>query len=482
LRHNSHVPPFSIFHFPFFIFNSVMRYVWISSLLLLVVGFAFGPALISREPAADEELKIVSPHWEGIRREFGRAFTKYYFEKTGKHIHVTFLDIGGSTEIRKYVEQRFTQVGPTEGINIDVLFGGGMEMLPGMAAKHLFEPYKPSPELIAEIPPDVAEMSLRDKDFLYHATCLSTFGFVYNTQVVELAHLPSPNTWNDLGRDAMHGWVTSGDPGSAGSLHLAFELVLQGEHWENGCATLNRMVSNSRAFNEGGTSVPRDVSLGQAAVGPCIDFYASAPVRRQGATHLKLVVPEGMAVPTPDCIAKFRSPPNPRAADAFIEFVLSEAGERLWYQRRGDPGGPVEYDLERLPVMPKIYEMGLPTNTVVNPFKTKPSFNYDGKKAGGRWGILNDLWKTTWIDVHEDHWAARSAAIKAGREDLETALARAPMSEEALFQIAKKKLSSDQSNALKNKWTAWARGWYQSIQRAAECNGPVPEFVPAPTE
>jgi hypothetical protein len=41
-------------------------------------------------------------------------------------------------------------------------------------------------------------------------------------------------------------------------------------------------------------------------------------------------------------------------------------------------------------------------------------------------------------------------------------------------------MTSDQSNVLKNKWTAWARNWYVEILRAAESGGPVPEFTPAP--
>lgn len=458
-----------------------MRILWISLLGLLVLGFAFGPAMLSHQPPTDEELKIVSPHWDGIRYEFEHAFAKTYFEKTGKRVRVVWMDIGGTGEIRKWLDQRFAQTPPDQGVGIDLLFGGGMDMLPDMVKKHYLDPYKPPPDFIAAIPPEVNNMTLREKDCLYHATCLSMFGFVYNANVIELARLPAPKTWADLGAPPMHGWVTCGDPGTSGSLHLAFELVLQGEGWEKGSATLNRLASNARTFNEGGTSIPRDVSLGQAAAGPCIDFYASAPARRQGATHLKFVVPDGMAVPTPDCIAKLRSPPNPRVSDAFIEFVLSEAGQRLWYQRRGDPGGPAEYDLERLPVMPALYEKGLATNTVVNPFKTVPSFNYDGVKSGMRWTTLNDLWKTTWIDVHEEHWAARSAAIKAGREDdLGPALARAPMTEDAIRQIAQRRMTSDQRNVLKNKWTSWARTWYQAIERAAETHGPVPDFLPAP--
>jgi len=483
------------------------RYIWLTLLFVVVCGAAFGPQLFSSQPVADEELVIISPHWDGIRHEFGLAFEKWYFDKTKKHVQVTWLDLGGGTgEIKKYLEEKFKNLPVSvpvpasanpavksfldeklkkqdeEGIGADILFGGGMDMLPQMAQKNFFEPYVLSPEQLKDLPAEINGQELRDKKMRYHAACLSTFGFVYNRLVMQQASLPVPKRWDDLGRPEFQGWVSCGDPSNSGSLHMAFELILQGQGWQKGSETLTRMISDVRSFNEGGVSIPRDVSLGQAAVGPCIDFYASAPVRRQGATHLQLVIPEGMSVATPDCIAVLRNQKHRDAAFAFVEFVLSEAGQRLWYQTRGDSGGPVDYDLERLPVMPRIYDMGLKTNTLINPFKDKPDFKYDSKKGGERWGTLNDLWHAVLIDVHEDLWSARKAIIAARRDnDLGAALCRAPMGEEAILSVAKQRLPAESRNDLRNKWSAWARNWYRQIENAAKRNGPVPEFTPAKT-
>jgi ABC-type Fe3+ transport system substrate-binding protein len=460
-----------------------VRGFWIAVFVLFVAALGFGPALFLREPPADEELQVISPHWDGIKREFARAFTQHYLAATGKHVRVTWLDVGNTGEIRKYLTERFAQARPDEGVGADILFGGGMDIIPDMAAKNYFEPYVLSPEQDAALPADLNGLELREKQGRYHAACLGAFGFVYNKRVVERAHLPTPAAWEDLGRPEFQGWVSCGDATLSGSVHAAFEIVLQGQGWAQGYSTLARMAANVRAFNDGGSSVPRDVSLGQAAVGPCIDFYAMAPIRRQGATHLELVIPPHEAVATADCIAMLRCSPNQRAARSFMEFVLSEAGQRLWYQPRGTPGGPVDFDLERLPVMPRIYEMGLPTNTVLNPFKVIAAFKYDNRKSGTRWSTLNDLWRAALIDAHDQLWAARKAAIAAGRDgDLGVALARAPFSEEALLQLAKKRLPPDARNALRNRWSAWARGWYGAIEKAARENGAVPEFAPAPTE
>jgi hypothetical protein len=61
-------------------------------------------------------------------------------------------------------------------------------------------------------------------------------------------------------------------------------------------------------------------------------------------------------------------------------------------------------------------------------------------------------------------------------------LVRPPCDEEALFQLAKKRLAADERNALRNEWTAWAREWYGKIAAAAQAHGPVPEFKAAPME
>jgi iron(III) transport system substrate-binding protein len=463
-----------------------MRALWISLFAIVVLGLALGPAVFSKQKATDEELAIISPHWDGIRQEFGRAFSEYYYEKTQKTVRVVWLDTGSTAELLKYLGERYKQaalIGPNEGVGADILFGGGMDILPDMARQNFFETYPLSDEQKKMLPESAGGQQLRDPTNHYFAACLSTFGFVYNTKVVDYAKLKVPQQWSDLGDPSYQGWVSCGNPAQSGSLHMAFEIVLQGEGWDHGYGTVAKLMSNARAFNEGGTSVPRDVSLGQAAAGPCIDFYASAPIRRQGASHLQLVVPPGQGVATPDCIAILRNPPNKRAATEFLNFVLSEKGQKLWYVARGEKDGPKDYDLERLPVMPSLYEQNLKTYTVANPFKGSADFTYDGKKGSGRWSILNDLWRATVIDLHDELWDARTAAIKAGRDaDLGAALCKAPLSEDALLAIGKARLPADKRNALRNKWSAWAREWYAAITKAAKENGPVPEFKAAPAE
>ena len=50
-----------------------------------------------------------------------------------------------------------------------------------------------------------------------------------------------------------------------------------------------------------------------------------------------------------------RGAPHPEIALAFIEFVLSPDGQKLWNYRVGTPGGPEKFALRRLPVRKDFY-------------------------------------------------------------------------------------------------------------------------------
>ncbi|MCZ7646453.1 MAG: ABC transporter substrate-binding protein [Planctomycetota bacterium] len=464
-----------------------MRFVWPVLLLLLLLGAAFGPAALRPSQPAARTLVILSPHWDGIKQEFRRGFEEHWKAKTGETVRVEFWDVGGTGEIRRYVRERSRQVdwAKGEGIGVDLLFGGGTfdyetyYSSEGKLAREgvkvsggLLEAYEPSAAREGRIRGEVSGQPLRDGQHRWHAACLSGFGIVKNRLVLERAKLPDVKTWDDLARPELRGWVSCGDPTRSGSVHMAFEVILQAYGWERGWRALTLMCANVVSFNEGGASVPRDVSLGQSAAGPCIDFYAAAPVRRQGATHVEFVFPEGYSVITPDAIAILKHGPQPELARAFMDYVLGEPGQRLWYQKRGSEGGPREFDLERLPVWHELYDRGLPTFAAARPFDQGNAFPYDGKKGGARWGLLEDLLRATLIDVHEDLKAAWAAAIAHGRADeLGPELGRPPLSEEEFAEVAKKLSGPRELNAQCTAWTGWARKHYREVREKAERGG-----------
>ena len=89
--------------------------------LKLIVFLAFSlPAI-----GLADKLVLISPHWEGIRYEFERAFKTRYQRETGRTVELEWIDVGGSSETLRFLQSEFRN--KPAGIGIDIFFGGGLE-------------------------------------------------------------------------------------------------------------------------------------------------------------------------------------------------------------------------------------------------------------------------------------------------------------------------------------------------------------------
>ena len=97
------------------------------------------------------------------------------------------------------------------------------------------------------------------------------------------------------------------------------------------------------------------MTAGEVACGLCIDFYAWAQVRIYGPEVIGFVLPRDLTVVNGDAIAILKGAPDRKLAEAFVAFVEGEAGQRLFMLNRGEPGGPVNHDLAKFSVIPRLY-------------------------------------------------------------------------------------------------------------------------------
>ncbi len=218
-----------------------------------------------------------------------------------------------------------------------------------------------------------------DEGGRWFGTALSSYGILYNrVNLAGLGHVPEPRTWSDLASPRLLGQVGLANPAKSGSVCEAFEAMIQQQiaarvaggvdatpdeavraGWAAGLQLIQRLAANARYFTDASQKPPLDVANGDCAAGLCIDFYGrqqQEAVRARGdQERIGYTTPTGGSAATADPIGLLRGAPNRQAAELFLEFVLSPAGQRIWGLKVGAPGGPERYALRRMPIRADFY-------------------------------------------------------------------------------------------------------------------------------
>ena len=412
--------------------SSLKRFVWAVACCLL----ALPTALVFAEDA----LIIISPHSEGIQTEFDRNFKTWYEEQTGRAVELDWRDVGGTSSNYRFIDSEFKRV--PEGIDVDMFFGGGTDSYLRLAEQDLLSPYKLPAAQLEQIPQTFHGIPVYDAEYQWYGAALSSFGIMFNDELRTMLGLPEVQTWQDLGDTALFKQIGAADPRESGSAHMMYEIILQTHGWENGFALLTKIGGNVRRFSAGANAIPKDVVAGDVIYGMAIDFYAYGQIVVVGADKIKYVMPSDGTVVNPDSIAILKGAPNLAVAQKFIEFVLSERGQKLWMLPDSDAEGPKwEGGLNRASVLPALYEKLGDRCIVTNPFTLGfTPFQYDADKGGARWDIVNDLFGVLIIDSHKDlvnAWKAIGNCKDAAKRDAAiAALTQMPISEEEAMQFA----------------------------------------------
>jgi iron(III) transport system substrate-binding protein len=192
--------------------------------------------------------------------------------------------------------------------------------------------------------------------------------------------------------------------------------------WQLGLSRIIRMVANSRALTDSASKPTRDTVRGDCMASMAIDFQAKAEAawsarESGGAPRLAFVTPVGGTSVSPDPIGLLRGAPQAALMKDFITFVLSPAGQRLWSYRLGEPGGPVRYELHRLPIRRDVLtaedrrHMSHPDD---DPFAIAAAFTYRPQWTGHLYGLIGPVVKSTAMDVRDELTAAWRAIIATG--------------------------------------------------------------------
>jgi ABC-type Fe3+ transport system substrate-binding protein len=239
---------------------------------------------------------------------------------------------------------------------VDAAWGGGPTLFDDSMRSNLLEPLATMiPDLqtvINSIPDQIGGASMKrfdqNKQIVWVAAAISSFGFTVNKDMLARYNLPKPMHWSDLAsadfaKTLPIPEVSLADPLRSTSNTRAFHIVLQSEGWESGWRTLSLMAANSKIFDSS-DAVREAVITGDTAVGVTIDFYGYTAMLRNPATEY--IIPSGESLINGDPIALTKNSKNRDAAQAFMAWVLSTDGQKLWL----DP------DINRMPVNAKVFD------------------------------------------------------------------------------------------------------------------------------
>jgi len=424
-------------------------------LLLPATGLAMGGKLV-----------VVTSFPKDLTNAFKKAF-----ENDHPAMRVEILNKKTTAGV-KYIQE-------TAGNNrTDLFWASAPDDLEELKGDDLLKKYRTKAK---GIPDRVGSYPINDPEGYYKGFAASGYGIMWNTRYIKAKKIPAPSEWSDLVRPVYHNHLGMSAPSRSGTTHLTVETVLQGEGWDRGWALWKEIAGNFKTVTERSFGVPDGVNSGQFGIGIVIDFFGFSsqatgfPVEFRYPTVTTLV---------PANIAIVKDAPHPEAAEAFIEFLLSDNGQEILL----DP------KIRRLPVNPATYAKA--PSDFPNPFKDSSigaQVKFDVKKSKARYNLVNSLFDVM-ITYRLDDLRDASRAIQvaeaalAGKPNPEAAallkearvlIAQLPIDEAgsmdpefaAIFKKKRKKKSdkvSGRQAEVEQEWDSMVKSNYKKAEALAE--------------
>lgn len=333
---------------------------------LRLAALAAAVALTAALPASamEDKLTIVTSFPKDLTAVYQKAFMK-------KHpgTKVEILNKQTSAGI-KFVQETASKN------QTDMFWASAPDAFEVLKDAKLLAQYKPKAQ---GIPAKVGAFPINDPEGYFFGFAASGYGIMYNTRYLEAKKLPVAKEWADLTKAIYHNHVAISAPSRSGTTHLTIETILQGEGWDKGWATVKDMAGNFAQVTERSFGVPDGVNSGAFGFGIVIDFFGFSS--KASGFPVEFVYPTVTTV-VPANIAIVKNAPHPKAAEAFVEYLLSAEGQELLFDK----------GIMRLPVLPAAYAKapaGIP-----NPFKDTSigaAVKFDTKVSKVRYNMVNSL-------------------------------------------------------------------------------------------
>ncbi|PYM31277.1 MAG: hypothetical protein DME15_18290 [Candidatus Rokuibacteriota bacterium] len=326
-----------------------MKRLGVLALAVLSVAGAAGGA--SGQAPIESELALITPVSKFIHDAALKAFADYAKERWGVAVKVSAIPAGTPVAYGRVVEWE----GRPE---VDIFWGGESALFEKLAEQRLLAKLELAAELWDSIPASLGKprpIPLKDKDGFWVGTALEPYGLVYHPKKLQRLGVPELREWDDLLHPKLRGEVAQCAPTRSSSSNATYEVILSMLGEDKGWDWLKKLAQNTGHFTARSRDVPTVVAKGEYAAGFAVPSYMAFEEKLAGF-DLKFVAPRNAFV-TPEPMAILAGARNPRAARAFIEFLLTERGQKVFMERglfpitpkykvQGAPGSTAEMAVE----------------------------------------------------------------------------------------------------------------------------------------
>ncbi|HAM59927.1 MAG TPA: hypothetical protein DCQ64_32745 [Candidatus Rokubacteria bacterium] len=291
---------------------------------LAVAGWV-GPA--TAQAPIESELALITPVSKFIHDAALKAFAEYAKEKWNVTVKVSAIPAGTPLAYGRITEWKGKP-------DVDIFWGGESALFEKLAEQKLLQKVEISKEAWDSIPAAIGKpkpIPLKDKDGYWVGTALEPYGLVYHPKRIQRLGIPEPKEWEDLLQPKLKGEVAQCAPTRSSSSNATYEVILSMHGEEKGWDWLRRLAGNTGLFTARSRDVPTVVAKGEFAAGFAVPSYMAFEEKLAGF-DIKFVAPKNAFV-TPEPMAILAGARNPKAARAFIEFLLTERGQKVFMER-----------------------------------------------------------------------------------------------------------------------------------------------------
>jgi len=317
--------------------------------LLSLVAFALLGVLslsFAQAPAIENELYLITPVSKDVHDPMLKDFAAWAKKKYNVDVKTSAIPKGTPVAYGQILEWK----GKPQA---DVFWGGEATLFDQLAIEGLLEQVNIPQAMWDEIPASIGKpvpLPLKDPKKFWVGTTLEPYGIIYQPKLLKRLGVEIKD-WDDLLNPKLKGQIAQCTPDRSSSSHASYEVILQTYGWEKGWEWLTKLAANTGIFTARSRDVPNVVAKGEFAVGFAVPSYmAFAEVL--GGYDVMYVYPKNAYV-TPEPMSVLKGAPHPKAGQAFIEFCLSEEGQKLFselgvypitpkYKVQGPPGSGQE--------------------------------------------------------------------------------------------------------------------------------------------